>query len=85
MLLDASEQLGPSRLAEPRHPGGAAQFIDLCQSTLTRPRLFNAVPVPPDDEEIARVVGSAVTMFLAQYGVRQPGLARLSVPRSASA
>lgn len=51
----------------------AAQFIDLCQSTLTRPRLFNAVPVPPDDEEIARVVGSAVTMFLAQYGVRQPG------------
>lgn len=51
----------------------AAQFIDLCQSTLTRPRLFNAVSVPPDDEEIARVVGSAVTMFLAQYGVRQPG------------
>lgn len=51
----------------------AAQFIDLCQSTLTRPRLFNAVPVPPDDEEIARVVGSAVTMFLAQYGVRRPG------------
>ncbi|MBN9448383.1 MAG: TetR/AcrR family transcriptional regulator [Bosea sp.] len=51
----------------------AAQFIDLCQSTLTRPRLFNAVPVPPDDEEIARVVGSAVTMFLAQYGVRKPG------------
>ena len=51
----------------------AAQFIDLCQSTLTRPRLFNAVPVPPDDEEIARVVGSAVTMFLAQYKVRKPG------------
>lgn len=51
----------------------AAQFIDLCQSTLTRPRLFNAVPVPPDDEEIARVVGSAVSMFLAQYGVRKPG------------
>ena len=51
----------------------AAQFIDLCQSTLTRPRLFNAVPVPPDDEEIARVVGSAVTMFLAQYGVRKLG------------
>ena len=51
----------------------AAQFIDLCQSTLTRPRLFNAVPVPPDDEEIARVVGSAVTMFLAQYGIRKPG------------
>lgn len=51
----------------------AAQFIDLCQSTLTRPRLFNAVSVPPDDEEIARVVGSAVTMFLAQYGVRRPG------------
>lgn len=51
----------------------AAQFIDLCQSTLTRPRLFNAVSVPPDDEEIARVVGSAVTMFLAQYGIRKPG------------
>ncbi|QEL25261.1 TetR family transcriptional regulator [Bosea sp. F3-2] len=47
----------------------AVQFIDLCQSTLTRPRLFNAVRTPPSDEEIRRVVGEAIAMFMARYGV----------------
>jgi len=51
----------------------AVQFLDLCQSTLTRPRLFNAVRTPPSDEEIARVVGSAIAMFMARYGVRPRG------------
>lgn len=48
----------------------AAQFLDLSQSTLLRPRLFNAVRVPPSDEEIARVVKAAVEMFTARYGRR---------------
>ena len=46
----------------------AVQFLDLCQSTLTRPRLFNAVPTPPSEDEIGRVVDSAVAMFMARYG-----------------
>ena len=49
----------------------AMQFLDLCQSTLLRPRLFNAVREPPSQAEISRVVASAVAMFLARYGVRQ--------------
>jgi AcrR family transcriptional regulator len=46
----------------------AVQFIDLCQSTLLRPRLFNATREPPSDDEIRRVVASAVEMFMARYG-----------------
>jgi len=46
----------------------AAQFVDLSQSTLMRPRLFNAVRMPPGEEEIARIVGEAVATFLARYG-----------------
>lgn len=46
----------------------AVQFLDLCQSTMLRPRLFNAVREPPSDAEIGRVVASAVAMFLARYG-----------------
>ena len=46
----------------------AVQFLDLCQSTLTRPRLFNAVRTPPSDEEINRVVREAIAMFMARYG-----------------
>ncbi|WP_244448761.1 TetR/AcrR family transcriptional regulator [Bosea sp. LC85] len=48
----------------------AVQFVDLCQSTLLRPRLFNAVRERPSDAEISRVVASAVAMFLARYGKR---------------
>lgn len=46
----------------------AAQFVDLCQSTLLRPRLFNAVRTPPGEDEIAHVVGEAVKTFMARYG-----------------
>lgn len=48
----------------------AVQFVDLCQSTILRPRLFNAVRERPSDAEISRVVASAVAMFLARYGTR---------------
>lgn len=45
----------------------AMQFLDLCQSTLTRPRLFNAIQTPPSDEEVHRIVSEAVKMFMARY------------------
>ena len=48
----------------------AAQFVDLSQSTLMRPRLFNAERMPPSEDEIAYVVGEAVTTFMARYGVK---------------
>jgi TetR/AcrR family transcriptional regulator of autoinduction and epiphytic fitness len=48
----------------------AMQFFDLCQSTLLRPRLFNAVREPPTQAEISRVVASAVAMFMARYAVK---------------
>jgi AcrR family transcriptional regulator len=51
----------------------AMQFLDLCQSTLLRPRLFNAVRQPPETAEINRVVASAVEMFMARYAVKQSG------------
>jgi len=61
-------ELGELAMADPAL--AAAQFVDLCQSTLMRPRLFNAVRKPPEEAEIARVVAAAVAMFLAQYGAR---------------
>ncbi|KRE14652.1 hypothetical protein ASE66_14975 [Bosea sp. Root483D1] len=45
----------------------AAQFVDLSQSTLMRPRLFNALRTPPSEGEIAHVVGEAVATFMARY------------------
>lgn len=50
----------------------AVQFQDLCQSTILRPRMFNALREPPSEAEIRRVVDSAVDMFLARYGRREP-------------
>ncbi|MEI5664638.1 TetR/AcrR family transcriptional regulator [Bosea sp. CCNWLW174] len=49
----------------------AAQFVDLSQSTLMRPRLFNAERVPPTEDEIAYVVGEAVATFMARYGAKK--------------
>lgn len=46
----------------------AVQFLDLCQSTLVRPRLFNADRRPPTSARIEHVVAAAVEMFLARYG-----------------
>jgi len=51
----------------------AAQFVDLSQSTLMRPRLFNAERTPPSEDEIAHVVGEAVATFMARYGVAAKG------------
>jgi AcrR family transcriptional regulator len=46
----------------------AAQFTELCQTNLVRPRLYRAVDTPPSADDIAYVVSRAVEMFLAAYG-----------------
>ena len=45
----------------------ASQFLDLTQSTLTRPLMFGARE-RPSEERIDAVVKSAVNVFLAAYG-----------------
>ena len=47
----------------------AVQFIELSQATIFRPRLYAAFPDAPTTEEIDKVVGSAVRMFLAAYAL----------------
>ena len=47
----------------------ATQFLDMAQTTLTRPLLFG-VRGTPTDEQIATVVASAVEVFLAAYLVK---------------
>jgi len=44
----------------------AAQFLDLCQSTLFKPVLFNCAP-PPRPDQVRHVVDSAVRVFGAAY------------------
>lgn len=66
------EQVGAGKLAIEDTALAASQFLDLSQSTLLRPRLFNAVRVQPSDDEIARVVKAAVEMFMARYAAK-PG------------
>ncbi len=48
----------------------AAQFLELSQATVFRPRLYCAVTSPANDAEITRVVSSALAMFLAAYGTK---------------
>lgn len=64
------QRVAKSELAIDDTALAAAQFVDLAQSTLMRPRLFNAVRTPPSEDEIARVVGEAVAMFMMRYGVK---------------
>jgi AcrR family transcriptional regulator len=47
----------------------AAQFIECCHATMFKPVLFNFGP-PPTPERIDHVVGMAVRMFMAAYGVK---------------
>jgi AcrR family transcriptional regulator len=48
----------------------ASQFLLMCQASLFLPFIFQAAP-PPSPERIRDVVGSAVRMFLAAYGVKE--------------
>ena len=50
----------------------AAQFLELSQATVFRPRLYGAVTIIPSDREIECVVGSAVRMTLAAYSPKTP-------------
>ncbi|MCU4178426.1 TetR/AcrR family transcriptional regulator [Bosea sp. BH3] len=63
MVAEGKLAIDDTRLA-------AVQFIDLCQATLMRPRLFNAIRSAPSEEEIQRIVASAIEMFMARYGVK---------------
>jgi AcrR family transcriptional regulator len=47
----------------------ATQFMQLCQATLFQPFIFQAKPAP-SREQIAKVVDSAVRMFMATYQVK---------------
>src|SRR3981189_2726299 len=47
----------------------ATQFMQMCQATLFQPFIFQAAPAP-STERIARVVDSAIRMFLAAYQAR---------------
>jgi AcrR family transcriptional regulator len=46
----------------------ATQFMQLCQASLFQPFIFQAKPAP-SREQIAKVVDSAVRMFMATYQV----------------
>jgi TetR/AcrR family transcriptional regulator of autoinduction and epiphytic fitness len=45
----------------------AAQFLELVQATVFRPRLYAVKKEPASEEEIRKVVTSAVRVFLAGY------------------
>lgn len=47
----------------------ASQFVLMCQATLFLPFIFQAAPAP-SPERMREVIGSAVRMFLAAYGVK---------------
>jgi AcrR family transcriptional regulator len=47
----------------------ASQFLLMCQATLFLPFIFQAAPAP-SPERMREVIGSAVRMFLAAYGVK---------------
>ena len=44
----------------------ATQFMQMCQASLFMPFIFQAAPAPTP-ERVARVIGSAVRIFLAGY------------------
>ncbi len=59
-------QIAAGRLAIDDTYLAAAQFLDLTQTTLSRPLMFGARE-RPSEEQIDAVVDSAVDMFLAAY------------------
>lgn len=49
----------------------ARQFIDMSTAGYFKKRLFNDIPVRPNDKEIERVVESGLRMFMNFYGPRK--------------
>jgi len=66
-------QMAAGRLVVPDSYLAAAQFLELVQSLIFRPRLYGAVIEPPTQAEVEKVVTSAVTMFFAAYGIKSDG------------
>ncbi|MBV8790956.1 MAG: TetR/AcrR family transcriptional regulator [Pseudolabrys sp.] len=62
--LDAQVSAGVLKIEDTEI--AAAQFLDACQSTLFKPVLFNFAP-PPTPQRAARVVDTAVRVFLNTY------------------
>jgi TetR/AcrR family transcriptional regulator of autoinduction and epiphytic fitness len=56
----------------------AVQFLELAQATIFRPRLYAITKDPATEDEIARVVASAVRVFLAAYATRDAAAASSS-------
>ncbi|MBA2125168.1 TetR family transcriptional regulator [Hyphomicrobium methylovorum] len=65
-FIDTHVEAG--RLHVPDSYLAAAQFLELVQSLIFRPRLYGAITETPTEAEINTVVDSAVAMFLAAYG-----------------
>lgn len=65
--------IAAGRLSVPDAYLAAAQFLELVQSLIFRPRLYGAITERPTDQEIDKVVASAVTMFLAAYRAKDAG------------
>ena len=65
-LID--HHVAAGRLHVPDSYLAAAQFLELAQTTVFRPRLYGATTEPPPREEIEKVVASAVSVFLRAYG-----------------
>jgi TetR/AcrR family transcriptional regulator of autoinduction and epiphytic fitness len=61
------------RMSVPDSYLAAAQFLELVQSLIFRPRLYGAITEPPTQADIDKVVGSAVAMFAAAYGAKNGG------------
>ena len=55
----------------------AVQFLELCQVTIFRPAIYGAHVALPSEAEIARIVASAVHMFLAAYATGEGAAGRV--------
>lgn len=64
-LID--HHVAAGRLRVPDSYLAAAQFLELAQTTVFRPRLYGATTEPPPREEIDKVVESAIAVFLKAY------------------
>ncbi|MFV0297533.1 MAG: TetR/AcrR family transcriptional regulator C-terminal domain-containing protein [Hyphomicrobiaceae bacterium] len=65
VYLTARSKAGDLKLDDAEF--AAVQFLELCQASIIRPRLYSAIDGSVDDVTARRVVGSAVAMILNFY------------------
>lgn len=65
-------EVAAGRLVIKDIPLAAAQFFELSMAGLFRRRLFGQMAGPPSETEIAKVVDSAIEMFMCSYGAPDP-------------